>query len=45
MPCASFSILDGRGGTGCDEVRFPVDAYWDDVSVVDSRCIQSDSPV
>ena len=24
MPCASFSTLDGPGGTGCNEVSFPV---------------------
>jgi hypothetical protein len=37
MPCASFSMLDGPGGTGCDEVRFPVHGGWDsrDVGVFD----------
>ena len=36
MPCASFLMLDGPGGTGCDEVRFPVHDFWNsrDVSVV-----------
>ena len=36
MPCASFSMLDGPGGTGSDEVRVPVHGCWDrrDVSVV-----------
>ena len=36
MPCTSFSMLAGPGGTGCDEVRFPVHGGWDsrDVSVV-----------
>ena len=36
MPCASFSMLDGLGGTGSDEVRVPVHGCWDrrDVSVV-----------
>ena len=29
MPWASFSMLGGPGGTGCDEVRFPVHGYWD----------------
>ena len=35
MPCAPFSVLGGTGGTGCDEVRFPVYGGWDsrDVSV------------
>ena len=23
MPCASFSMLDGLGETGCGEIRFP----------------------
>ena len=35
MPCAPLSILHGPGGTGCDEVHFPVHDGWDgrDVSV------------
>ena len=35
MPCAPFSMLGGLGGTGCDEVRFPVHDGWGsrDVSV------------
>ena len=35
MPCAPFSMLDGPGGTGCEEVRFPVHGGWDsrDVSM------------
>ena len=28
MPCASFSMLDGPGGTDCDEFRFPVHGRW-----------------
>ena len=28
MPCAPFSILGGSGGTGCDEVSFPVQGGW-----------------
>ena len=37
MPCASFSMLGGPGGTGCDEVHFPVHGGWDnrDVGVFD----------
>ena len=36
MSCASFSMLDGPGGTDCDEVHFPVHGFWDsrDVRVV-----------
>jgi hypothetical protein len=36
MPCASFSVLGGPGGIGCDDVRFPVHCGWDirDISVV-----------
>jgi hypothetical protein len=36
MPYASFSMLGGPSGTGCDEVHFPVHGGWDsiDVSVV-----------
>ena len=35
MPCASFSMLDGPGGTGYEKVRFPVHGGWNsrDVSV------------
>ena len=37
MPCASFSMLDGPGETGYNEVRVPVHGGWDsrDVSVFD----------
>ena len=37
MPCALFSMLDSPGGTGCDEVRFPVRGCWDsrDIGVFD----------
>ena len=37
MPCAPFSMLGGPGGTGCDEVCFPVHGGWDsrDVSMFD----------
>ena len=36
MPCASFSVLGGPGGIGCNEVRFLVHGGGDsrDVSVV-----------
>ena len=44
MPCASFSMLDGAGGTGCDEVRFPVHGCWNsrDVDVFDcvKECVR-----
>ena len=37
MPCASFSMLDGPGGTDWDEDCFPVHVCSDsrDVSVAD----------
>ena len=37
MPCASFSMLDGSGGTGYDKFRFPVHGCWDsrDVGMLD----------
>ena len=36
MPCASFSMLGGPGGIGCNEVRFPVHGCGDsrDVGVL-----------
>ena len=36
MPCASFTMLDSPGGTGDNEVTFPVHGCWDrrNVSVV-----------
>ena len=36
VPCGPFSILGGPGGTGCDEVRFPLHGGWDsrDVKLV-----------
>ena len=44
MPCASFSMLDGPGGTGCDNVCFPVHGCWDcrDVGVFncDKECME-----
>ena len=35
MPSVSFSVLGSLGGTGCDEVRFPLHGGCDsrDVSV------------
>ena len=35
MPCAPISVFGGPGGTGCDEVRFPVHGSLDsrDISV------------
>ena len=35
MPCASFSMLDGPGGSGCNEVHFLLHGGWGsrDVSV------------
>ena len=29
MLCAPFLMLDSPGGTGCDEVRFPVRGAYD----------------
>ena len=34
MPCASFLMLDGPGGTGYDEVRVPVNGCWDSRDVI-----------
>ena len=31
MPCASFSMLDGPGGTGCN---VPVHSFWDSRDVI-----------
>jgi hypothetical protein len=37
VPCAPVSMLGSLGGTGCNEVPFPVHGGWDsrDVSVAD----------
>ena len=37
MPCASFSILDGPGGTGCD---VPVRGCWASRDVIKSWNIE-----
>ena len=34
MPCASFTMLDGPGGTGCNEVRVLVHGCWDSRDVI-----------
>ena len=34
MPCAPFSMFGGPGGSGCDEVNFPVQGGSRYVSVV-----------
>jgi hypothetical protein len=31
--CTTFSMLDNPGGTGCDEVCFPVHGGWDNRNV------------
>ena len=38
MPCAPFSLLGGPGGTGCDEVCFPVHGGLDSRELVLLEC-------
>ena len=37
MPCASFSMLDGPGGTGCD---VPVHGCWVSRDVIVYDCVK-----